>query len=111
MNEQTWIQNAAFLLQHSTDTIKNYDEKYRKTGEKYNLFKIARIDEKEVIMCRVIADLLNPQGRHYKGDVYLKLFWDIVSAKIENCPKLNTSNAVVTTEYSIEANRRIDICH
>jgi hypothetical protein len=57
----------------------------------------------------VIADLLNPQGKHYKGDVYLKLFWDMVSAKIKNCPKLNTSNAVVTTEYSIEADRRIDI--
>jgi hypothetical protein len=109
MNEQTLIQNAALLLQHSTEIIKNYDELYRKTGKKYNIFQIARIDEKEVIMCRIIADLLNPQGKHYKGDVYLKLFWDMVSAKIKNCPKLNTSNAVVTTEYSIEANRRIDI--
>jgi hypothetical protein len=109
MDEQTLIQNTALLLQHSTEIIKNYDELYRKTGMRYNIFKIARISEKEVIMCRVIADLLNPKGSHYKGDVYLKLFWNIVFGKIENCPKLNTSNAVITTEYSIEANRRIDI--
>jgi hypothetical protein len=109
MNEQTVIQNAALLLQHSTEIIKNYDELYRKTGKKYNIFKIAHISEKELVMCRIIADLLNPKGSHYKSDVYLRLFWDMVSAKIKNCPKLNTSNAVITTEYSIEANRRIDI--
>jgi hypothetical protein len=109
MTEQILIQNAALLLQHTTEIIKNYDDLYRKTGKKYNIFKIAHISEKELVMCRVIADLLNPKGSHYKGDVYLKLFWDIVSKKMENCPELNTSNAVITTEYSIEANRRIDI--
>lgn len=109
MAEQTLIQNTALLLQHTVGIIKNYDDVYRKTGKKYNIFKIAHISEKELIMCRVIADLLNPKGSHYKGDVYLKLFWDMVSKKMENCPKLNTSKAIITTEYSIEANRRIDI--
>ena len=99
----------ANLLQGSTDIIRIYDEKYRKTGLKYNVFKIARIYEKEVIMCRIIADLLNPKGSHYKGDLYLKLFWETVSPKIENAPKLDTPNAKVTTEYSIDARRRIDI--
>jgi hypothetical protein len=103
------LENAANLLQGSTGIIRIYDEKYRKAGLKYNVFKIARIKEKEVIMCRVIADLLNSKGSHYKGDLYLKLFWDIVSPKIENAPKLDTPNVNATTEYSIDAQRRIDI--
>lgn len=109
MNNKNMIGNVAPLLQHSTDIIRNYDALYRKTGMKYNIFKIARINEKEVIMCRVIADLLNPKSKHYKGDLYLKLFWDIVSPKMKNAPKLDTSKASVMTEYSIDAQRRIDI--
>jgi hypothetical protein len=109
MNQQTEIQTTALLLQRSAEIIQNYDALYRKTGKKYNIFKIARISEKELFICRVIADLLNTRGSHCQGDGYLKLFWSIVSGKTENCPKLNTSNAVTTTEYSIEANRRIDI--
>jgi hypothetical protein len=59
-------------------------------------------------MCRVIADLLNPKGCHYKGDLYLNLFWDIISPKIGDIT-LNTANAKVITEHSIDAQRRIDI--
>ncbi|GMO24937.1 MAG: hypothetical protein Pg6A_12100 [Termitinemataceae bacterium] len=60
-------------------------------------------------MCSVIADLLNPLSKHYKGDLYLKLFWDIVSPKIKNPPALDTSKANVKTEYLIDEQRRIDI--
>jgi hypothetical protein len=109
MSENELTQNVALLLQHSTKIIKDYDALYREKGLKYNIFKIARITEKEVIMCRVIADLLNPKGSHYKGDIYLKLFWNIVSSKMENRLILNAANAKVITEYSTDANRRIDI--
>jgi hypothetical protein len=107
--ENSSTQEVALLLEHASGVIKNYDNLYRSKGLKYNIFKIARISEKEVIICRVITDLLNPKGTHYKGDVYLKLFWDIVSPKIENCPELKTENARVINEYSTDVNRRIDI--
>jgi formate dehydrogenase maturation protein FdhE len=116
MDENELSQSVALLLQHSAGIIKKYDERYRQTGLKYNIFKIARISEKEVIMCRVIADLLNPKGSHYKGDLYLKSFLDVVSpkkgvvsAKIDSLKKLNTAKAKVITEYSTDAKRRIDI--
>jgi len=109
MAENEIIKVVSQLLQKSTGIINKYDELYLKTGVKFNIFKIARIHEKEVIMCRVIADLLNPRGSHYKGDIYLKLFWNIISSKSKNCPSLNTVNAKVTTEYSTDAQRRIDI--
>ncbi|GMO43671.1 MAG: hypothetical protein Pg6C_05470 [Treponemataceae bacterium] len=101
--------NVVVLLEKCAGIMKEYDELYRKTGEKYNIFQIAHISEKEVIMCRVIADLLNPKGKHYKGDLYLKLFWDIVSPKIKNPPALDTSKANVKTEYGTDEQRRIDI--
>jgi hypothetical protein len=96
------VQHAASLLQHAVDTVKQYDEIYRRTGAKYNIFEIARIGEKEVIMCRVIADLLNPMGLHYKGSPYLKLFGDTVLSKIENLPKLDVAKTKVLTEYRID---------
>jgi hypothetical protein len=109
MNENEARQNVALLLQHSAEIIRNYDRLYQQKGLKYNIFKVARISEKEVVMCRVIADLLNPKGKHYKGDLYLKLFWDVVSAKIKTPININTSSAKVITEYSTDAQRRIDI--
>jgi hypothetical protein len=109
VNDNELVQNAALLLQHSTEIIKNYDKLYQQKGLKYNIFEIAHISEKEVIMCNVIANLLNPKGKHCKGDLYLKLFWDIVSAKFGNPINLNTPDAKIITEYSTDAQRRIDI--
>ncbi|MDR1931382.1 MAG: PD-(D/E)XK nuclease family protein [Spirochaetales bacterium] len=102
-------QEAARLLDGAGGIIKKYDEIYRKTGLKYNIFRVARISEKEVLMCRVIADLLDPKGCHCKGSLYLKLFWDRIAPKLEGCPPLDCDAARVSTEYPTDAERRIDI--
>jgi hypothetical protein len=109
MNGNELSQNVALLLQHGTEIIKKYDKLYQQKGLKYNIFKVACINDKEVIMCKIIADLLNPKGKHYKGDLYLKLFWDTVSPKIGDGQKLNTKDARVITEYNTDVDRRIDI--
>jgi hypothetical protein len=108
MFKKTPVQNAALLLRQTADIVKNYDALYRKKGLKYNIFKIASISGKEVITCRVIADLLNPKGTHFKGDLYLRLFWEIVAPKIGNIT-LDTARAKVITEYATDESRRIDI--
>jgi hypothetical protein len=61
--DQTVEKNAAALVDGVTDIIKRYEAQWQKTGEKYNLFKVAGIERKELIMCRVLADLMNPQGK------------------------------------------------
>ena len=33
----------------------------------YNLFSVLGIETKEVLICRVLADLLNPRGQHGMG--------------------------------------------
>jgi hypothetical protein len=104
------IQKETQLLKSVQTTVKKYEDLYRETGIAYNIFKIAGISEKEVRICRVLADLLNPKGLHYKGNAYLKLFLDdVFKPVIEKTGKLDLTKAKVITEYPIDENRRIDI--
>ena len=107
--EQILETNAAQLLNGVTKIIKNYEEKYQKTGEKYNLFKVARIADKEVKMCRVLADLMDPRGQHRQGSGYLKRFWEDIAPKPPGSIALDPEYTRVTAEYVIDENRRIDI--
>jgi hypothetical protein len=76
--------------------------------EEYNVFSVLGIQSREVLICRMIADLLNPRGRHGMGSAYLRLFVDEV-LKIKIADETLLKHAVVSTEYSIDAERRIDI--
>jgi hypothetical protein len=107
--EHTLETNAAQLLNGVTGIIKRYEAQWQKTGEKYNIFKVADIARKEVIMCRVLADLMNPQGKHGQGNRYLRLFWKIIASKLPSSMVLDIEHTRVTTECVINENRRIDI--
>jgi hypothetical protein len=107
--EQTLETNAARLLDGVADIIKRNEAPWQNTGEKYNLFKVARIVRKELIICRVLADLMDPRGKHGQGSLYLKLFWEIVLSRLPIRPALSIEHTRVTTEDATEKNRRIDI--
>jgi hypothetical protein len=117
MNENELMPYVDSLLKHSAKIVQDYDRLYFSKGLKYNIFEIAEISEKEVIICRVIADLLNPKGRHYKGNRYLKIFLDIIAHGNKIYCELKTENAKVTPECPCPINtskvtdkdRRIDI--
>jgi hypothetical protein len=106
---QTVEANVARLLDGVTGIIRRYEAQWQKTGEKYNLFKVADIAHKEVIMCRVLADLMSPRGKHCQGSRYLKLFRETIASKLPGRPALDIEHTKVTTEYVIDENRRIDI--
>ena len=90
------LETAALLLKETTAIRKKNEEQYRKSGEMYNIFKAADISEKEVPMCNVIVDLLNPEGSHYQKDMYLKLFMSmVVRQHINKEVKLDLSKAKV----------------
>jgi hypothetical protein len=97
------------LLTEVVEVRKHFETKWQKTGEKYNIFNVAGIANKEVIMCRVLADLLNPQGKHCQGSRYLSLFWKTISSKLPEQLKLNVDETKVTAEEGTDENRRIDI--
>ena len=76
----------------------------------YNIFNILGIQAKEVVMCRFLADLLNPEGMHGYGILFLKTFLRDVLVLNEsriNDTLLDYTNVI--QEYVIDNARRIDI--
>ena len=108
MNENV-TDNAALLLERVAETQRRFAEQYRVTGSKFNIFTITGTKNKEVQICRVLANLLDPKGSHYQGSLYLKSFVERIAAKNSVYAKIDADAARVLTEYVIDGNRRIDI--
>jgi hypothetical protein len=103
-------QEAERLLEEIAVIQKRFADEARKTGSKFNIFEITGSEHKEVQMCRVLAELFDPKGRHGKGSLYLNLFLKTISRKLPDVLKsLDLDAARVSTEYAIDALRRIDI--
>lgn len=91
------------LNQVNTVSIK-HETIAQATGSQFNIFETTNISENEVLMCRVLAELLNPKGSHGQGRVYLDLFFEIVlGVDIPSQP------VIVEREEVIDGYRRIDI--
>ena len=99
--------NIEFLLAEISEISKKYNLINQKTGGHFNIFEIVGIDSDEFKICRVLDELLNPQGSHFQGYTYLKLF-------AENVLHFDFSDseyqdARVYQEYVIDGDRRIDL--
>ena len=73
-----------------------------------NLFIALRMEQNEVVMCRFLADLLDPKGWHKRKTQFLKSFLQDV-VKLKDVEKAQLENTCVMTEYRIDNGRRIDI--
>lgn len=74
----------------------------------YNIFNVLEIHEKEVVMCRFLADLLNPEGQHGCGILFLKSFLEDVLKESRMSDTLLAHTDVIK-EFVITNDRRIDI--
>lgn len=100
--------DTKLLLSQVNQIAKKYDEIYKSTGGYFNIFSITHIEADEVVICRVIKELLDPKGSHYQGAVYLQLFMEYVLEQTDfDIDELQ--KAVVEREKLIEGNRRIDL--
>lgn len=63
----------SLLLSVSADMKSQESMSYNSKSE-YNIFHILEVTEKEVVMCRFLTDLLNPEGQHGCGTLFLKSF-------------------------------------
>lgn len=74
----------------------------------YNIFEVLKIQDKEVLICRLLGDLLDPSGRHDLEEKPLALF-----LKKIGCNSMFSSEelryARVVLEEVIDENRRIDL--
>lgn len=70
-----------FLLSVSKN-VKSQEYIWYQSKSGYNIFHIWGVTEKEVIMCRFLADLLNSEGQHGCGILFLACLPD----KVWKCP-------------------------
>ena len=100
MDEQ--ITNLQQLIT-SVNTIVTINNKAKeaaiKRGERFNIFKVCRITDKEVLLhSRLIAALLNPEGAHGLGELFLMSFLrDVIDDEFN----FNVNSAKVYTEKDI----------
>lgn len=94
------------LLTELSERLKAYPSDL--SGSEYNIFQILGVEAREVVMCRFLADLLNPEGAHGMGTLFLRSFFQNVPW---DCPmnELLLSHTEVVTEFVIDNDRRIDI--
>jgi len=92
------------LLNEVAKITDKYNTIAQATGSNFNMFEIMNVAENEVRMCRILADLLNPNGTHLQGRIYLDLFFENVLKLPLPCEPIN-----IEREFVIDKNRRIDI--
>jgi len=98
------------LLSETSVIINKHRKVEKENGEGFNIFTVAGIDEKEVIISRVIAELINRNGCHAQGDKYLRPFVEIVLNCKDDWGNEDYEKASISTEeYISENKRRIDI--
>jgi hypothetical protein len=90
---------------------KHHREISRISGVEFNIFKVVKIAEDEVRHSAFLAELLNPQGSHGQGEVFLKLFVEQIGM---NEKEFGCISAVVESEKHIgnvteDEGGRIDI--
>ncbi len=86
-----------YLFDKISEILNKYEEISKISGENFNIFKVIDLTTEEVrIHSKFLSELLNPQGSHGQGDIFLKLF--IAEFEIVN---FDTKTANVFVEKSI----------
>ena len=100
------------LLRFTETHHSHHEELMRATGGNFNLFQVLGIGHYEVkTHSPILAELLNPKGRHGQGELFLKLFLDQIGIGKAD---FEAKDAKVTTEYYVgektdDSGGRIDI--
>ncbi len=102
--ELTLSKSVEYLLSQVDKISSKHETIAQATGSRFNIFETTNINENEVRMCRVLAELLDPSGTHCQGRTYLDLFFKIVLG-IE----VPLEQVSIVREEVIEGDRRIDI--
>ena len=83
------------------------EEEKRTRGENFNIFSILGIETREVYICKMLGELLAPQGTHHSGAIFLEKF--LADVLEESALVKRTEEAVVRCEDATKDGRRIDL--
>jgi hypothetical protein len=83
--EEIPTKNIERLLKNVNGKIKKSEELAKLKGENFNLFSILGVETKEnKAHSNFIAELLNPEGSHGLGTVFLELFYKMALKVVQN---------------------------
>lgn len=69
------MEKTAYLLDTIRKIINNYEENSIKSGERFNIFSILKLENNEVkTHSALLGELLNPKGSHGMKTAFLELF-------------------------------------
>ena len=98
------------LLNDIQDIIASDREENFKSGKEFNIFSIQGTADKEVRVCRLIRELLDPNGSHGQGDLFLRRFIiHVLEYDVLSFSSFDYQNAKIVCEEGIDSQRRIDI--
>lgn len=89
------------LIAEVKEIIDNQEKEFKDTGAKFNIFKILKLSNDELVHSAFIAELLNPKGSHYQGRSFLELFISCVVSPLRNNFNFDTSDVDVVCEKYI----------
>ena len=78
------------LLTQITGINQKYEEIYKHTGEKFNIFNLLDLTEDELSHSKILESLLNPKGMHGKGNRFLELFLKCIGINDFSIDKIKT---------------------
>lgn len=81
------ISHLSRILERIAEVNRRYEEMARISGENFNIFNILHLSSKELIHSDFLAMLLDPTGIHSKGNIFIKLFLNILKTDFsDNLP-------------------------
>lgn len=102
--EEIQYQKLFSTICDTIDVVKSGKEE----SPPYNIFEVLRIQDKEVLICRLLGDLLDPSGRHGLEEKPLAIFLRRIGCDREFSSE-ELQYARVVLEEVIDENRRIDL--
>ena len=68
------MDDATLILQKISTIVDAYEAKKKANASDFNIFSITGIHYKELPICSFLRELLDPQGSHMQGSLFLKTF-------------------------------------
>lgn len=95
------------LLKCAGNIIETQKKDAKNSESEFNIFKITGIATDEVKVCRMLAEIIKPNGTHNRGTFFLSSFMKKVLSLDISDDEINQTRVYV--EYHTEFDRRIDI--
>jgi len=89
------------LITEVEKIISNQEKEFEDTGCKFDIFKILKLSNDELVHSAFIAELLNPHGSHYQKSSFLDFFINDIVSPLCNDSKFDKNSAKVVCEKYI----------